>query len=554
MSNENSWIKTLDDFATIVDSARYSISMDEMFEDEALYEPIREAVSDFDMASWLMFDTLENRETTRGLMHQFWRHLHKVRSVDYYLEPFFDSYLSIYRVNHVAEKGIYIQNLVIQEPAVMIRKTDVTKVLKEGSLFFGRVLHTESGHYAFHIANMVPEDLEERFTEKVKSMLNLQPLLSQDPDGYLKSLKDGNPDLMFLYALGIEQSREDQNEDLYYGWIDGEDDGEEGEDLYSLAAHLGVTREEVMEDIHVLEWMESRLYITSGQSMEEDEFTAYDPLIEEAAKEGIFSSDLQLLRVLECLKVWTKAGTEREAYYSVMKSQQRLLSLKAHLEQSVGGFYRASEFDRALSTMPEEYIPWIAQYDRYLQCFMNHKMEATQTGALNRKSLDMVFPLIGVMASPGSTHLREGTYPELVFYRAFAELKHMIVLDEGRYMHTTAMERYLELSHQEKLSLWLSTLLHPNLVEAAPYFKEWPVGKWWAKLFDKKYLTSLLTVPQAADKKNRIQSLTAQLGQDLQLYRLVYAGEYQVDLTPLGDAVFRRIGALKKDNVVSLFG
>lgn len=130
----------------------------------------------------------------------------------------------------------------------------------------------------------------------------------------------------------------------------------------------------------------------------------------------------------------------------------------------------------------------------------------------------------------------------------------MIVLDEGRYMHTTAMERYLELSHQEKLSLWLSTLLHPNLVQAAPYFKEWPVGKWWAKLFDKKYLNSLLTVPQAADKKNRIQSLTAQLGQDLQLYRLVYAGEYQVDLTPLGDAVFRRIGALKKDNVVSLFG
>lgn len=552
MSNENSWIKTLDDFETIVDSARYSISMDDLFDDDMLYEPIRETVSDFDMASWLMFDTLENRETTRDLMHQFWRHLHKVRSVEYYLEPFFDSYLSIYRVNHVADKGIYIQNMAIEEPAVVIHKTDGTKVLKEGSLFFGRILHTESGHYAFRIANIVPEDLEERFMGKIKAMMNLQPLLSQDPEGYVKSLKDGNPDLLFLYALGIEQSREDQSEELYYGWADGEED--EGDDLFGLVARLGITREEAVEDIHVLEWMEDRLYLQSGQSMEDDDFTEYYSLIEKAAEEGIFSSDEQLLRVLDYLRIWTKAGTDRDAYRSVIKVQNQALILKAYLEKSVRGFYRSAEFDRALSATAEEYISWIAQYDRYLECFVEYSMEATQTGALNRDSLDKIFPLIGVKVSSENRYIREGSYPELVFYRAFAELKGLIVREGGRYVHTTRMERYLELSPHEKLSLWLSTLLHPELEKEAPYFKEWRVGEVWARLEEENFLSSLMKIPQPVDKKSRIEGLAVQLGQELKLYRLLYDGRYHVNLTPVGDAVFRRIGALEKDNVVSLFG
>lgn len=551
MSNENSWIKTLADFETIVDSARYSISMDDLFDDDMLYEPIRETVSDFDMASWLMFDTLENRETTRDLMHQFWRHLHKERSVEYYLEPFFDSYLSIYRVNHVADKGIYIQNIAIEEPAVVIHKTDGTKVLKEGSLFFGRILHTESGHFAFHIANMVPEDLEERVMGKIKAMMNLQPLLTQDPEGYVKSLKDGNPDLLFLYALGIEQSREDQSEEFYYDWVDGEED--EGEDLLSLVARLGITREEAVEDIHVLEWMEDRLYLQSGQSMEDDDFTEYFSLIEKAAEEGIFSSDGQLLRVLDYLRIWTKAGTDRDAYRSVMKAQNQVLSLKAHLENTVHGFYRSAEFDRALSAMPEDYISWIGEYDRYLECFMDDSMEATQSGALNRDSLDKIFPVVGVKISSKNRYIREGRFPELVFYRTFAELKGFIVRDGRRYTHTTQMERYLELSPHEKLSLWLSTLLHPDLEKEAPYFKEWRVGEVWAKLEEENFLSSLMKNPQPADKKSGIEGLAVQLGQELKLYRLLYDGRYHVNLTPVGEAVFRRIGAMEKDNVVPLF-
>ena len=553
MSNENSWIKTLEDFETIVDSARYSISMDELFDDETLYEPIRETVSDFDMASWLMFDTLENRETTRGLMHQFWRHLHKVKSVEYYLEPFFDSYLSIYRVNHVAEKGIYIQNMAIQEPAVVIHKTGVTKVLKEGNLFFGRVLHTDGGHYAFHIESIVPEDLEERFIKKIKAMMSLQPLLKQDPEDYMGSLKEGNPDLMFLYALGIEQSREDQNEELYYGWVEGEEDEPDGDDLYGLVARLGISREEVMEDIHVLEWMEDRLYLQSGQSMEDDDFTEYFFLIEKTAEEGIFSSDGQLLRVLDYLRIWTKAGTDRNAYRSVMKTQNQVLNLKAHLENAVHGFYRSAEFDRALSAMPEEYISWIGEYDRYLECFMDDSMKATQSGALNRDSLDKVFPAIGVKISSKNHYIREGSYPELVFYRTFAEVKGLIVREGRRYVHTTQMERYLELSPHEKLSLWLSTLLHPDLEKEAPYFKEWRVGEVWGRLEEENFLSSLMRIPQPVDKESRIESLAVQLGQEMKLYRLLYDGDYHVDLTPVGEAVFRRIGALEKDNVLPLF-
>lgn len=418
-------------------------------------------------------------------------------------------------------------------------------------MFFGRILHTESGHFAFHIANMVPEDLEERFIGKIKAMMNLQPLLTQDPEGYVKSLKDGNPDLLFLYALGIEQSREDQSEELYYGWVDGEED--EGEDLLSLVARLGITREEAVEDIHVLEWMEDRLYLQSGQSMEDDDFTEYFSLIEKAAEEGIFSSDGQLLRVLDYLRIWTKAGTDRDAYRSVMKAQNQVLSLKAHLENTVHGFYRSAEFDRALSATPEDYISWIAQYDRYLECFVEYSMEATQTGALNRDSLDKIFPLIGVKISPKNRYIREGSYPELVFYRAFAELKGFIVRDGGRYVHTTQMERYLELSPHEKLSLWLSTLLHPDLEKEAPYFKEWRVGEVWTKLEEENFLSSLMKIPQPVDKKSRIEGLAVQLGQELKLYRLLYDGRYHVDLTPVGEAVFRRIGAMEKDNVVPLF-
>ena len=51
MSNRQLWQKALDDIVYIVDSARQSIPMDELFKDEEMYEPMRLSIPHFDLAS-----------------------------------------------------------------------------------------------------------------------------------------------------------------------------------------------------------------------------------------------------------------------------------------------------------------------------------------------------------------------------------------------------------------------------------------------------------------------------------------------------------------------
>ncbi|MDD7363013.1 MAG: hypothetical protein SPI65_06875 [Peptoniphilus sp.] len=549
MSNTQLWLKTIEDLAAIVDSARYSIPLEEMFEDERLYYPMKESVSDFDMASWLMFDTLENRETTNNLIHQFWRHLHEMRGVDPYLEKLFDSYLSIYRVNYIAENGIYVQNMAFREHAKILQKTDETKMLSEGDIFFGRVIESSVGNFAFRISSKVPEDMRETFSDNFFEMIHMQPQLEGDPDVYKQSLKDGNPDLMFLFVLSMEKAREDQHDNFIYDWSEG--DGEGG--IYRLATELSEDSEVAVSDIYVLERLESKLLIRSGESFEDEGFTDYDGLFEEASREGEFTDDAQLVRMLDIFERGAIEEENEAAAEAIRSARENLLAYKSNLENSVAGIYRSKDLDRAVRATSGRYVPFIAHYDRYLETFLNHEMEATKTGALNRKSLDYLMPLVNNVDAKETRTLREGSFPVLVLFRKFAELKGLVARDDERFEVTTRMDQYMQFSQEEKLSLWLTTLLSPHLYAHDLYFRAWPVATMWSRFTDEAYVEKLLTEPSSDTRATRIKASIIRMGQDMNLYRLDFDDRYYATMSPLGEGVLKYIGARKRDNVVSLF-
>lgn len=549
MSNTERWLKSIDELVAIVDSARHSIPMDEMFEDEQLYYPVKDVVSEFDMASWLMFDTLENRETTTRLIRQFWRHLHKMKGMDPYLRALFSSYLSIYRVNRVAEAGIYVQDLIFREHAKIIEKTEMTRSLKEEDIFFGRLLQTEEGNFAFYIANIVPEDLRENFREKVAEMLEMQTHLLRDPEAYRQSLKDGNPDLMFVYALGIERAREIEQDD-FIGEIYEEDEMWGQDDFEHWIGEVKDTTEISVEDGYLLEKLESDAMEIYGSDFDEA-FSDYDSLFARASEEGDFSDDAQMLRTVKWFEHLVKDGDNKEAKEAMERVKSRLMMYRANLVRTVGGFYRAKDLDRAVEATEID-SPFIERYDRYLYAFVEGEIERTRTGAVNRKSLEVLLPAIGIAAEEAE-HKREGSFPELVLFRKFAELKGLIMRQEKGYDATIRMDRYLHLDPKKKLSLWLSTLLHPELRAADPYFEAWPVARGWSRFTDHRYIERLIEGPPD-ENFSKIEGSIVRMGHEMGIFELDYNGRYYADMSPIGERVLARSKIEERDNITPLFG
>lgn len=551
MSNQRLWLRTIKDLAAIVDSAQYSIPLQDMFDDERLYEPMKENIPDVDLASWLMFDTEENRETTTMLIAQFWRHLQKSHPVEPFLERVFDSYLSIYRVNYADAQKIYIQNLIFREPASVIAVTEASQKLVEGDIFFGRILFTDAGNFAFRIARVVPEELREPFAEKTEQMLALQPLLTQDAAMYKQTLKDGNPEMLFLFSLAMDRARDEEFEDFdaFEEEFYPEEDDREG--IYQLASEGAVDPEVAIGDMYVLERMENRLLLEEGKTFGDRSFSAYGELMDDSAATGEFSDDEQMLRILRLFRQWTLEEKNPAARRSLEGAEDDILTWKTKLERSVEGIYRNEYFDAVIADSVRERGRFIDAFDAYLEVLIERELATTETGALNRRSLGYVLPVLGIDPASVKPTLREGSFPELVLFRHFAILKDMIRIDEsGHIADTLRMEQYLQFSEEEKLSLWLSTLFHPNLIERDPYFEEWKFEEAFRR-FKHSPFEALLKAGESREAK--MQKIILKAGRALKLYTFPKSSEDALEWSPLGRAVLEYMGIEKRENVVPLF-
>lgn len=556
MSNRQLWLKALDDIVYIVDSARQSIPMDELFKDEEMYEPMRLSIPHFDLASWLMFDTEENRATTGQLVSQLWHHMHKMRGVAPFLERIFDSYLAMYRVNHISDEGIYVQSILFPEPAVILCPNEGTRKLKEGDLFLGRILCTNAGYFLFNEPNVVPEHLREDFYANVVDLGKRQPMMRENTKVYQSTLKNGNPEILFLFAIAYAQAEEDVRDDEPFPF-DGEetvfdlDIGEDG--ILALAPQFAENDDDVVSDMYILEQMETMVLMVDGVNLDDNRFTHYDELMEAAAEEGDFGTDEQMARIYEILYRWCIIQKNDAGRASLEPADEKILDYKRRLSESVTGLYRIKSLDDARDELirPSQ---WIDQFDRYLEMLLDENLEVTQTGAINPKSLALVRENVPTLIQTGTAN-REGSYPELVFFRKFALLKSMVHVEGGMLLPTIRMEQYLQLDDEEKVVLWVSTLLNKKFAAADPYFRQWPVQDVLRQVAEPGALDDLLSKEMIEKKEEKIRWRIVEMGRELDLYDIALeAGhKYRFIPTAFGEAAFAYMGLLEKDNVISPF-
>lgn len=556
MSNRQLWQKALDDIVYIVDSARQSIPMDELFKDEEMYEPMRLSIPHFDLASWLMFDTEENRATTGQLVSQLWHHIHKMRGVAPFLERIFDSYLAMYRVNHVSDEGIYVQSILFPEPAVILCPNEGTKKLKEGDLFLGRILCTNAGYFLFHEPNVVPEHLREDFYANVADLGKRQPMMRENTKVYQSTLKNGNPEILFLFAIAYAQAEEDARDEEPFPF-DGEeavfdlDIGEDG--ILALAPQFAENDDDVVSDMYILEQMETMVLMVDGFNLDDNRFTHYDELMEAAAEEGDFGTDEQMARIYEILYRWCIIRKNDAGRVSLEPADEKILDYKRRLNESVTGLYRIKSLDDARDELVRP-SQWIDQFDRYLEMLLDENLEVTQTGAINQKSLAMVRENVPTLIQTGTAN-REGSYPELVFFRKFALLKSMVHVEGGMLLPTIRMEQYLQLDDEEKVVLWVSTLLNKKFGATDPYFRQWPLQDVLREVAEPGALDDLLSKENLEKKEEKIRWRMVEMGRELDLYDIALeAGhKYRFIPTAFGEAAFAYMGLLEKDNVISPF-
>lgn len=556
MSNRQLWLKALDDIVYIVDSARQSIPMDELFKDEEMYEPMCLCIPHFDLASWLMFDTEENRATTGQLVSQLWHHIHKMRSVAPFLERIFDSYLAMYRVNHISDEGIYVQSILFPEPAVILCPSESTKKLKEGDLFLGRILCTNAGYFLFHEPNVVPEHLREDFYANVSDLGKRQPMMRENTKVYQGMLKNGNPEVLFLFAIAYTQAEEAARDDEPFPF-DGEeavfdlDIGEDG--ILALAPQFAENDDDVVSDMYILEQMETMVLMVDGVNLDDNRFTHYDELMEAAAEEGDFGTDEQMARIYEILYCWCIIRKNDAGRASLEPADEKILDYKRRLNESVTGLFRIKSLDDARDelTRPSQ---WIDQFDRYLEMLLDENLAVTQSGAINQKSLASVREHVPTLIQTGTAN-RESNYPELVFFRKFALLKSMVHVEGGMLLPTIRMEQYLQLDDEEKVVLWVSTLLNKKFAAADPYFRQWPVQEVLRQVTMPGALDELLSKENLEKKEEKIRWRMVEMGRELGLYDIALeAGhKYRCIPTAFGEAAFSYMGLFEKDNVISPF-
>ena len=550
MSNTQLWLKTLDDIVAIVDSTRHSIPMDDLFKDEEMYAPMRSAIPHFDLASWLMFDTEENRATTSQLVSQLWRHIHKMRVVEPYMERIFDSYLSLYRVNYKSDEGIYVQSILFPEPAVVIEASEIAKELKEGDLFLGRIVETSVGHFLFSKAKVVPESMRDDFYEQVAELEKRQPMMRENTKAYQATLKNGNPEILFLFALAYARAQE--SEVPLYPFDEDDELMDVADGILALAPQFAEDEDAVVADMYLLEHMDSAALLAEGVNLEDNRFIHYDELMIAASNDGDFSDDAQLLRIYELLRHWCVVQKNDAGRKSLEPADKKILDYKRRLACSVRGMYRIKSLDEARGELNRP-SNWIGQFDRYLETVLDHDLFLTNTGAINQKSLALVRKNVPIFLQTSKAN-RESSFPELVFFRKFALLKSMIFEEDGMLLPTVRLEQYMQMDDEDKVVLWVSTLLNEKFRGTDTYFRQWPIHEVFSESLKPGVGTGLLNeAPE--DKEAMIRLRILQLGRDLDLYDMAVDSGGDVFFLPtdFGVAAFSYMGILEKDNVIAPF-
>lgn len=546
MSNTQLWLKTLEDIVAIVDSTRHNIPMDDLFKDEEMYAPMRVSIPHFDLAAWLMFDTEENRPTTSQLVGQLWRHIHKMRGVEPYLERIFDSYLSIYRVNYKSEAGIYVQSLLFPEPAVILEATEEAKALKEGDLFLGRIVETSVGHFLFNKAKVVPEKLRDAFGEQVMELKKRQPMMQENTKAYEDTLKNGNPEILFLFALAY--ARAEDEESLPFDEEEALLDVSEG--ILALAPEFADDDAAVVADMYLLEHMDSAVLMAEGVNLEDNGFTHYDELMVAASNDGDFADDAQMLRIYALFRHWCRMRGNDAGLRSLEPADKKILDYKKRLAHSVRGMYRVNSLAEARGEMKRS-SRWLDQFDRYLETILDEDLMVTKTGALNQKSLARMRQNVPIFLQKSQAN-RESSFPELVFFRKFALLKSLVFVEEGLLLPTIRLEQYMQMEDEEKLVLWVSTLFNEKFQGADMYFRQWPFRDVYAQCLKPG---AKLFGEVVGEKDDVILRRIMDLGRDLDLYDMAVNDEGKIIFRPtaFGEAAFSYLGLLEKDNVIAPF-
>ncbi|MDO5301858.1 MAG: hypothetical protein Q4E76_05120 [Tissierellia bacterium] len=503
--------------------------------DERLLEVLEELMPLSDLNTWLLFDVEENREMTEI----FCRDATDINGEGQWLwisrelmVALFDSYLSLYTVLEGGGEGHRLVNHATDE-IVMVEKLGAD--LDIGDTFFGRVVALEGKNYLFsnahHHRGEQARDIRATF-EEIYGERHLEVDWSYS---------DGNPELLYLYILTLQEVLGDFSHP----------GGRDGSDLTRMAKEL-FSPEDAEDVIHLLDCMEDEFHsLTDRRSIFLDpEFTQFDHILRESARRGNFYSDQLAYSILKLFdRVKEIRGIEGES--------PSPFELKALLEASTLGFYLRGELERILADVPvtaplvryfPKFIDFLEMEEDYLTPRFNLKIWAV-------KALRAKFP---AGRQRNTRRVEERHVPILLIMKKFAFHKGLVFPWVGEVELRFRYKFYDYLSQSQQWNLWISTFFHPEFER-----DKLPSGVSFGPLTElyESYLRRFgqgerIVVP-LDQVKSKEDFLVTEIFGGLGLFTEALTQESQVmEVSELGKEVLRYFGlweAEERDNMIPLF-
>lgn len=559
--SKNDWRVFIKDLRDMVSMAQDGLPLDEISQEEDVFNVIGDVLSKFDFASWLMFDTVENRDATMDILRYLWKKTGKSKYLEEgYIQSVFNSYFCIYRVNFVKNDQYLVQNLAKKGPGFFIEKSK-TYSFEEGDVFLARILKSDQGNFIFQVADKVSGTDGEELVAQFDDLQGHNFFSSQNTEDLEKSLANGSPDVVFVYSLARKMVFEGGLQDLFTeslddSWMNFTLDVDDL-DTFMQFVQMSVEEEESGRILGQLSLIKERYLDFEGQPIN---WAEGDKVLTFASREGLIGSDYDLSVLVSLLDQWGKKMADFKKEPIDLDIKDKIMSYKSALASSYKGFYSDPFIREKIidGQDVEGLFPHFFQgFERFVDYIIGQVVILSPTGRFRSYDLDEIVDFCKLEPIRSVSRTDERHFPFLQIWRGFGLIKGILEM-EGEFLTVSdSYDYYQGLDMDEKYAIWFSSLTNPGFLEECFKMSHFLVAK-EGQEFMEEFKAFLIKVRDEGLDLGLIKGLKNNFFLQLFLYlNLIQPKEEwgMFDLSHLGQGLgeYLNIGGQGKDKAVIAF-
>lgn len=506
-------------------------------DESMMFDEIIENFSYEDLAAWLILDTEENKPVSDLALDQIILSMNVNKNLAKTMkEGILNSYNGLYRVNNINDEFVFLENLLLKEPAKHIPVKDAP-LLKEGMIILARIVDTNQYPLIFKILHKIEPEQSDMFMEGFLTIFEMMDEFRRNTPALLKQR---GLDIFLLYSNTFKEMnytetqfvREYENRlrDLFDEEVVTADPlGDEADRLETFI----FIQEEYLEDKDL-----------SFHQMDQIDLIK---LMKSITGDGAFESDQELTDFASFLEEWALTQGFEDKLDEIKQIQAHIFEYKQLLQQSTRGIYLDEYILNCIHeeddlTEPKQFIQ---KFNQFLELFHQYPhFNLTEADRFSRSAIDIFIEELGLTPPEDIRDYSEIHFPILHLWHVMGRMKNLLHKEGKKLQGTSHYDHYQKLSVEGQLSLWIQSIFNLEFLEKA-YSKSPKAfssgdgqammktyGLIFQELFKHEEILPQHLVKQGVKKKDLfILELFVYLG----ILKNVEEGSYT--LTPLGEKI-----------------